>query len=334
MNASRKARVRGALFAGTAALALAVTGCAQGTPDSGDGGDGGEDSYRIALVTGLISQPFYVDMRRGAEAEAEKLGVELQYDGSAQWDPTVQIPVFDAIRATKPDFLLAVPVNDQALVGPLRQFGDDGIPVLTVDTDVADTDVRMLNITSDNYNGGVISAQMVAEAVGEKGKVGIICYAPGITVTDERLKGFEDEIKKFPNIEYVGSQLLSGSSDDTDRVVPPFLRSQPDLAGMVVCDGNAAGRSAAIAAEAGRLDVKIVGFDVDSDLITALRDGRISALAVQQTEEMGAAAVRWAYEYLSGKNPSQENITLPFVKVTLENIDTPEAQRVIGPYDS
>lgn len=325
--------IRAGALAASAALAFSLAACsAGGAPDEDpDSSTGGDEKLRIALVTGLITHAFYVDLRAGAEAEAEKLGVELQYDGSAQWDPTVQIPVLDAIRTSKPDFLLAVPVNDTALLGPIQQFTTEGIPVATVDTDLADRSARLTNVSSDNYNGGTIIAEALAEAVGEKGKVGLLCYNPGITVNDQRRAGFEDTIKNYPDIEYVGSQLMN-TSTEVDQVLPPFLTKNPDLAGLATCDGNSTGRSAAIIAERGA-DIKVAGFDVDEDLVNGLRNGRIAALAVQQTQEMGAAAVRWAYEYLTGEEPSTDDQTLDFVKVTSDNLDTPESQKVVGQYD-
>lgn len=331
-----KARfIRAGALAAAAALTISLAACGtEGNVSSTAGADpaqNSDDQFRIALVTGLITHSFYVDMRAGAEAEAEKLGVELQYDGAAQWDPTVQIPVLDAVRTTKPDFLLVVPVNDTALNGPIQQFTAEGTPVATVDTDLADKSARLVNFTSDNYNGGVIIAEALAEAVGEKGKVGLLCYNPGITVNDQRRAGFEDTIKQYPDIEYVGSQLMNNSTE-VDQVLPPFLTKNPDLKGLATCDGNSTGRSAAIIAERGD-DVKVAGFDVDEDLINGLKNGRIAALAVQQTQEMGAAAVRWAYEYLQGEEPAAEDQTLEFVKVTLDNLETPEAQKVVGQYD-
>lgn len=290
-----------------------------------------DKTHRIAMVTGLISQPFYVDMQKGAEEEARKLGVKLEYNGASVWDPANEIPVLDAVRATKPDFLIAVPVNDTALVQPLKQFVDQGIPVTTIDTDVKDKSVRMVNFTSDNYNGGIMAAEMLAESVGEKGKVALLCYNPGITVNDQRRSGFETTIKKYPNVEYVGAQLMT-DSNDTDTVLPPLLRSQPELAGVAACDGNSAARAMAIIGETGR-PISLIGFDVDADLLAGLKAGRISGLAVQQTQEMAAVAVKWAYDYLEGKKPAEKDVVLPFVKVTKQNLDDAEVKKVVGIYE-
>src|SRR5262249_46591727 len=154
------------------------------------GGLAAARDHRITLVTGELKDPFYVTMAAGARAQAKKLGVTLDWQGPSAWDPSLQIPVFDSVLASKPEFLIAVPDDDKALIQPLRKFGDAGIPVLTADTDVADPSVRIGNITSDNKVGGTLSAQTIAEVLGDNGQVFLLCDPPGITTTDDRKAGF------------------------------------------------------------------------------------------------------------------------------------------------
>ena len=134
------------------------------------GGLAAAGDHRITLVTGELKDPFYVTMAAGAKAEAKKLGVTLDWQGPSAWDPSLQIPVFDSVFASKPEFLIAVPDDDKALILPLKKFRGAGIPVLTADTDVADLSVRIGNITSNNTVGGTLSAKTIAEVLGERVK--------------------------------------------------------------------------------------------------------------------------------------------------------------------
>ena len=123
--------------------------------------------------------------------------------------------------ASKPEFLIAVPDDDKALILPLRKFRDAGIPVLTADTDVADLSVRIGNITSDNTVGGTLSAKTIAEVLGDTGQVFLLCDPPGITTTDNRKVGFETEIANHPGIHYIGAELYNGT-DPTDAARLPM----------------------------------------------------------------------------------------------------------------
>ncbi|MFT4028304.1 MAG: ABC transporter substrate-binding protein [Protaetiibacter sp.] len=314
-----------------AVVAAALTACS--TPAStGDGDEDSAGAQRVAFVTGMINEPFYVLMQQGAEAKAEELGIDLDYQGATVWDPSAQIPIFDSVRATDPDFLIAIPVEKTALLSAIQAYGDAGIPVITVDTDLEDTSARLTNITSDNYEGGVAAAQELAKVVDEKGKVAILCYQPGITVNDLRLQGFEDEIAKHPDIEYVGPQLMQGADpNESIRYFDAVLQAHPDIAGVVTCADVATTGVVASLKEKGLVgDVKLVGFDADEDLYAAVREGVVSGLVVQQTMAMGAASVQWAYDYLNGDNPSTDDLKFPFVPVDADNVDTEEALALIG----
>jgi ribose transport system substrate-binding protein len=80
------------------ALALAgAAGLAAGSAQAQD------KKYTIALIPGLTTDAFYITMRKGAEAAAEALGVELVFQGGPEFNPVVQVPVLDAVIARQPD---------------------------------------------------------------------------------------------------------------------------------------------------------------------------------------------------------------------------------------
>jgi ribose transport system substrate-binding protein len=320
-------RLTVAAVAVTAVAGLAGCSTVSTAPTSG-----GTHSKTIAFVTGQINEPFYVVMQKGAQAKADQLGVKLNYQGATVWDPSAQIPIFDSVRATNPGFLIAVPDDETALLGSIQSYTQAGIPTMTVDTDLADKSARMLNISSDNLQGGIVAAKTLAAAVGDKGKVAILCYQPGITVNDQRLQGFESEIKKHPGIDYVGPQLMQGA-DPTEsvRYFDAVLQAHPDIAGVVTCADVATSGVMTSLKEKGLVGkVKLVGFDVDDDLVSGVKDGVVSALIVQQTEKLGADAVQWAYDYMNGKNPSKKDVRLAFKVVDKKNIDSSDVAELIG----
>ncbi len=71
---------------GAAALAgVAVTGL--GSTDAA-----AQDKLRIALIPGLTTDVFYITMRKGAQAAADNLGVELIFQGAPEFNPTSLVP--------------------------------------------------------------------------------------------------------------------------------------------------------------------------------------------------------------------------------------------------
>ena len=73
-------------------------------------------------------------MRKGAQAAADALGVELVFQGAPDFNPVTQVPVLDAVIARGSFAILIAPTDTTQLVEPLRKANDAGIPVITVDT--------------------------------------------------------------------------------------------------------------------------------------------------------------------------------------------------------
>jgi len=288
-------------------------------------------NYKVTLVVGQNNDPFFVTMANGASAEAKALGITFDWQGPPSYDPSLQIPILNSVLASKPQFLIVSPTDANALVAPLKEFGAAGIPVINTDTDVADTSVRLGLITSDNKVGGKLSAQELAKILNNTGKVALLCVPPGITTGADRKAGFEAEIATVSGIEYVGSQIYNGSDvTDATRVMNAILVQQPDLAGVVACDGIAGLGAATAIKSAGKAgQIKLVTFDAGPDLVAALKAGTISALMIQKSVDIGAMAIDDAVRYLNGDKSIAPETLVPFLVGTADNIDSPDVQKYL-----
>ena len=322
-----------------AAFALTVAaGCSSGSskPASSAGNSSassaaGGHHYRIALVTGDNHDPFFISMRDGAQAEAAKLGVSLDWTGPAMYDPSLQIPVLSSVLTSHPNFLLVCPVDLHALNQPIRQFDQAGIPVMTLDSDISDTSVRIGNITSNNYLGGKEAADFLAKAIGGHGQVAVLNEQPGVSTTDLRQSGFIAEIKKYPGITYVGVGRDNDDPTVAARAGSALLTRYPHLAGFFATDdGNGSGAIAAVKGAGLAGQVKIVAYDAEPDEVQALESGQVTALVVQKPYLEGELAVKDAVEYLNGNHhaiPAQ--IMQTAIIATKANISSPQVSQFI-----
>ena len=69
------------------------------------------DKITIALVPGLTADGFYVTMHHGAEAAAKAVGADLIYQGAAEWNVSLQVPMLDAVIGKKPAAILIAPTT-------------------------------------------------------------------------------------------------------------------------------------------------------------------------------------------------------------------------------
>ncbi len=202
----------------------------------------GEKKFTIALIPGLTTDAFYITMRKGAQAAADALGVELAFQGAPEFNAVLQVPVLDAVIARQPSAILIAPTDTRQLIEPLRKAFDAGIPVITVDTFIGDgkyqtgsgdADFPLSYIASDNILGGRIAARSLAKAIGEEGKVYVSNVKPGISTTDQREQGFKEEIAEhFPKITVLETQFNEDDANKAASQLQAMFARNSDLKGV------------------------------------------------------------------------------------------------------
>jgi ribose transport system substrate-binding protein len=290
-----------ALAVGLTGLSLAVAACGSdsgsSSSSSSSGGGGGK---KLTLVAGVKGDEFYITMNCGAQAEAKKLGVSLDFQGPDQFDPTLQTPIVNAVAAKKPDALLIAPTDSKAMYAPIKQVASAGSKVVLVDTTLDQADFAVSQIASDNEAGGRAAAQGLAKLIGGKGKVFVVNVKPGISTTDLRAKGFEEEAKKL-GLDYVGVDYSQDQPDKAAAIVKAQLAKNPDLKGIFATNLFSAEGSASGLKEAGKQGaVKIVSFDAGPKQVKDLQDGILQALVAQKPGDIGAQGVQQAVAALKG----------------------------------
>ena len=297
-----------------------------------------EGKVSIALIPGLTADGFYVTMHHGAEAAAKAVGVDLIYQGAAEWNVSLQVPIIDAIIAKKPNAILIAPNDKQQLIQPLKKAHDAGIEIVCVDTFIGtgvfqtgkgDADFPISYVASDNVLGGRMAARALAKAIGEKGKVYVANVKPGISTTDQREEGFKDEMKAYKAIQVLDTQF---NDDDANKAAAQFqavLGRVPDLAGVFGANLFSASGAANGAKQAGVTGkVKMAGFDAPESIVAQLKDGTFELTIAQHPAEIGYMGFMAAYAKVTG-NPVPTAIGTGFSVMTKDNIDDPNVSKFL-----
>ena len=312
---------------GTVALTLLLAAC--GGNDEGGGGGGGSTAkqYKLTLIQGVKGDQFYVTMQCGAQEAAKAAGATLDVAAPDEFEASLQTPVVNAVVAKKPDAILVAPTDTQAMIPPLTQAKAAGIKLVFVDTTTENgAELAESEIASDNEEGGREAARTLAELTGGKGSVAVINVKPGISTTDARAKGFEEEIKKTPGLKYIGQEYSNDKPEIAASKATAALAAHPDLVGifgtnLFSAEGAATGLRSAGASK----KVKIVGFDAGPKQVEDLEQGIVQALIAQKPADIGKAGVEQAIAALKGE-PVQKKIGTGFVVVTKENMNDPDVK--------
>ena len=310
---------------GTVALALLLAAC--GGDDEGGGGAGGaEQQYKLTLIQGVKGDQFYVTMQCGAQEAAKAAGATLDVTAPDEFDASLQTPVVNAVVAKKPDAILVAPTDTKAMIPPLTQAKAAGIKLVFVDTTTENgAELAESEIASDNEEGGREAARALAELTGGKGSVLVINVKPGISTTDARAKGFEEEIKNTPGLKYIGQEYSNDKPEVAASKATAALAAHPDLVGIFGTNLFSAEGAATGLRSAGASKVKIVGFDAGPKQVEDLEQGVVQALIAQKPADIGKAGVEQAIAALKGE-PTQKKIGTGFVVVTKENMNDPDVK--------
>lgn len=283
-----------------------------------------QEKLKIAFIPGIASDPFFLAMEKGARAAADKLGVELVWQGSAsEYSPQSQMPFVDAALADDIDALILVPTDPDSLQPAVVRAEAAGIPVITVDTTVSDQAYLTAHITGDNVDGGRQAAKTLAEQIGGEGKVFIMSGSPGATTNTLREQGFREELaSNFPKIEIVGREYANSQPANATSAVNTVLLNHPDLAGIFAIDGTSGtGTIAALRNNNAVGKVKLVGYDAYKAQVDALQEGVFTALVAQQPAKEAELALEYAKAKVTGEGADkiEKSVVIPNVVMTREN---------------
>ncbi|WP_329368148.1 ABC transporter permease/substrate-binding protein [Streptomyces sp. NBC_01483] len=274
-------------------------------------------SKKVGLSLSTLNNPFFVQIKSGAQQEAKKLGVDLTVT-DAQNDASQQANQLQNFTSSGLGSIIVNPVDSDAAGPAVRSANKAGIPVVGVDRGVNKADTAAL-VASDNIAGGKLGAKAMAEKLGGKGKIVILQGLAGTSASRERGAGFAEGLKDYPGIKVVARQPADFDRTKGLDVMTNLLQAHPDIQGVFAeNDEMALGAVKALGSKAGK-SVSVIGFDGEPDGLKAVKDGTMYASVAQQPKELGRIAVENALKAAEGKQVDK-TVMVPVKVVTKENV--------------
>ncbi len=319
---------------------MVVAACGSGSSAPASSTPAAASTLTIAVIPKGSTHEHWKRVHLGAEKAAAELraaGVPVQviWKGPIREDDREQqIQVVEGFVSQGVKGLVLAPLDDRALARPVEEAMRAGIPTVVFDSALAAPNPTVSYVSTDNGKGGRLAAARMGELLRGKGTVLMLRYQEGSAATDERERGFLDELKAtHPGITVISSDQYAGATRDTakrasenllnrfaERIDGIFTPNESSTAGMLLAlqDIGKAGR------------ITFVGFDYSSGFVDPLRKGQIKGFVVQNPVNMGYLSVRTMADHLQGK-PVPKVVDTGVMMVTLDNLDTPEVQAVINP---
>jgi ribose transport system substrate-binding protein len=312
--------------------ALALCSCDKKENPKGSAGEGAV--LRIAVVPKGSTHEHWKSVHAGAEQAGAELGVQITWKGPLKEnDRAQQIQIVEQLVSENYSALLLAPLDDKALVKPVREAAAKKIPVVIFDSALnAEVGKDFVSyVSTDNHKGGVLAGQELVHLLDHKGKIVLLRYDEGSASTMEREAGFLEVIKQNPQIQILVENRYAGATVDSAQTAAMNLLDQLRNADGVFCPNESSTHGMLLALAQGGLKgkLKFVGFDASPTLVQSLRNNELQALIAQNPKKMGYEGVKIAVAAIRGQ-PVPPVLDTGVQLITKENLDTPEVKNLLG----
>ncbi|MGE0479596.1 MAG: substrate-binding domain-containing protein [Phycisphaerae bacterium] len=293
------------------------------------------DKLKIAVIPKGTTHDFWKSIHAGAIKAARELDVEVIFRGPEKEDDREQqIALVQNFISARVDAIVLAPLDDHALLAPVRQATAAKVPVVIIDSGVnGEVGKDFVSfVATDNLKGGRLGGERLGQVTGGKGSVLLLRYQEGSASTDERERGFTEALAKFSGIKLIDPKRYAGATPATAQEASEnLLSAHRDLAG-IFCPNESSTFGMLLALRGRGLagKVRFVGFDASPALVEALEKGELDGLVVQNPMRMGYLGVKTAVAALRGEKV-EPRIDTGVEIVTKDTMDKPEILELIKP---
>lgn len=275
----------------------------------------------VGLITKTNTNPFFVKMREGAEAEAKKAGVDLRtFAGKFDGDNQAQVEAIESLVSAGAKGILITASDTAAIVPAIKKARDKGVLVIALDTPLQPIDAADATFATDNFKAGELIGQWAKATMGDKAKDAKIALLDlsknqvSVDVLRDQgfLKGFGVDIadpkkigdEKDPRI--VGNDVTAGSEEGGRKAMENLLQKNPGVNLVyTINEPAAAGAYQALKAVGKEKNVLIVSVDGGCPGVKNVKGNVIGATSMQFPLLMASKGIEAVAEFAkTGKKPA------------------------------
>jgi galactofuranose transport system substrate-binding protein len=329
--------VAGILIAGcSSAATTAPTTAPSGAPSEGPTAAA---KKKITYVAPLIADANWQGVNTCVQSEADKLGFDVNIVAPINETASTaeMVSLTEQAIAAGAEGLIVVPLVAESWNDVLAKAKEKGIPVIAMGVDTAKPDQRNAFVGTDFDAFGAQAADVVAEATGGKGVIGILYSGPETTNQVQSIKVFRQKVaEKYPDMKIVGDDTIispGGNRDlvKTTEVARSFLTANPEVNTIWSPDGQGGIAAANAAREMGKKagEITIIGADylpkVAADIAEGWQYGSIAFVACP----WGEGPVQALDAHFKGTLEEGSTIYTPNIVYTKDN--NPKASTLPSP---
>lgn len=286
------------------------------------------DGETVAVFTKNQTNPYFQAVRIGAESAAKTLNAKvIQYVPTKPDSIPEQLSQVEDVIVKRPDAIVFIPVDYKAMVPAVEKINAANIPVVNITDRIASGKV-VAYVGADDYKIGLATARHLLKAMGGNGNVIILEGVKGSLTNTDRVRGFNDALKEFPNVKLLASQPANYQRLQALQVMENLMQSHPQINGILAAnDPMAVGALEAL--DGANRKALVIGINGSKEAIELIKSGRLLASGDFNGFIQGCLGTEIALRHLRKQPTPKEIILRPVVieKTNYQPYETPVEQR-------
>jgi ribose transport system substrate-binding protein len=286
------------------------------------------DGETVAVFTKNQTNPFFESIRVGAAKAAANNGAKvIQYVPIKPDSIPEQLSQVEDAIVKKPNALLFTPVDYKALVPAIEKVNAAGIPVTGLTDKLAGGQVVSF-IGAEDYRLGLETGQSLLKAMGGKGNVVALEGVKGAISNTDRMKGFTDALKQYPNVKLVATQPANYQRLQALQVMENIMQSHPQIEGVFAAN-DAMATGAVEAMSAANRKALVVGINGSQEAIDLVKAGKMHATGSSDPFMQGCLGMLTTIRALRKMPVKKELMVTPVIidSANYKQYDVPVATR-------
>lgn len=252
----------------------------------------------IGLIMKTLTNPFFVEMEKGARRAEKELGINLTVKTAAQETSIEQqIQLVDDLIAAKVNAIVIAPGDSQRLIPALKKAADAGIKIINIDNRLDPEGLKQAGMPSvpfvsvDNKAGAYKAGKFLAEGIAQPTSAAIL---EGIRSADnarQRTQGALRGLQENTAVKVVASETANWKIDEAYTVTKQMFTKHPNIKLLFAANDVMAIGALKYLADSKKTGVKVAGYDALGEAIAEIKAGRLAATIDQQAAEQGYQGV-------------------------------------------
>ncbi|MBX3000774.1 MAG: sugar ABC transporter substrate-binding protein [Caldilineaceae bacterium] len=276
---------------------------------------------RIALIMKTLTNPFFVEMERGARRAEQELGISLTVKtGAKETSIEQQIAIVKQLIRDQVDAIVIAPASSMDLVPVLVEAQKAGIVIVNIDNRLDQELSAKLGlvgvpfISVNNEHGAYLSAGTISARIDSPTQVAILEGIRSADNAQERKAGALRAFAENEFIEIVASETANWKIDEAYEVISALYNQHPEIKAIFCANDMMALGVLKFLKDTGRTDVLVAAYDALDEANAAVIEGKLLATVDQQAALQGYKGIVTALRMIQGETiPSEELVDVRLV---------------------